>query len=402
MAAVNCDDDENKPLCGKMGVQGFPTLKLVIPSKKPGKPRVEDYRGARSAKAIVDAVVEKIPNHVKRVTDKDLEDWLAADKSTPKAMLFTEKGTTSALLRSLAIDFLGSINFGQIRNKESTAVEKFGIEKFPTFVLLPGGEQEPMVYNGELNKEDMAAFLSQVAEPNSASGQEKDKKSKAPKGTSTAAADDATETVSDDSEDKTEAGDSSSFRKSAPQAPPLPILMSSDDIHGLCLSPKSGTCVLVLTTPDPATPEFPSGTLEAFTSLAEIKHKYDARHAKIFPFYSVPGFVEDVSVLKDKLGLKFDHGVEIIAVNARRGWWRRYGSEVFGVVELEAWIDAIRLGEGEKQKLPERIVREEKEPEGESKQEETPESVAEEVPPSEPEQESKKPEPQPGPGRDEL
>ena len=36
VAAVNCDDDENKPLCGRLGIQGFPTLKIVTPSKKPG------------------------------------------------------------------------------------------------------------------------------------------------------------------------------------------------------------------------------------------------------------------------------------------------------------------------------------------------------------------------------
>ena len=402
MAAVNCDDDENKPLCGKMGIQGFPTLKLIVPSKKPGKPRVEDYKGARSAKAVVDAVVEKIPNHVKRVTDKDAEDWLAADKTAAKAILFTEKGTTSALLRSLAIDFLGSINFAQVRNKESTIVEKFGVEKFPTLVLLPGGEQEPLVYTGELNKEDMVAFLSQAAEPNVASGQEKNKKSKEHKESFTAPAEDATETVSEASKEKADAEDSSTSRKYTPQAPPLPILMSGDDIHRSCLSPKSGICVLALTTPDPATPDFPRGALEAFTSLAEIKHKHDARHAKIFPFYSVPGFIEDVGVLKDKLDLKFDHGVEILAVNARRGWWRRYGSGEFSVGELEAWIDTIRLGEIEKQKLPEGIVREAKEPEAESNQGETPEPATEDVAPSEPEQEPKEPEPQPGPGRDEL
>ena len=52
VAAVNCDDESNKPFCGRMGVQGFPTLKIVKPGKKPGKPIVEDYQGARSAKAI--------------------------------------------------------------------------------------------------------------------------------------------------------------------------------------------------------------------------------------------------------------------------------------------------------------------------------------------------------------
>lgn len=145
-----------------MGVQGFPTLKVVRPGKK--RPVVEDYQGARSAKAIVDAVVEKIPNHVKRVGDKDLDGFL--EEKTAKAILFTEKGTTSALLRALAIDFLGSVQFAQIRNKEKKAVDKFGVEKFPTLVLLPGGDKEALVYDGELKKDPMVEFISQVAAPN--------------------------------------------------------------------------------------------------------------------------------------------------------------------------------------------------------------------------------------------
>ena len=37
---------------------------------------------------------------------------------------------------ALAIDFLGSIQVAQVRNKEKKAVESLGIDKFPTLVLL--------------------------------------------------------------------------------------------------------------------------------------------------------------------------------------------------------------------------------------------------------------------------
>lgn len=117
---MNCDDDANKQFCGAMGVQGFPTLKTVRPGKNPGsKPIVEDYNGPRSAKGIVDAVVDKINNHVKRVTDKDIDKFLETNPEKPKAILFTEKGTTSALLRSIAIDFLDVISVAQVRDKET-------------------------------------------------------------------------------------------------------------------------------------------------------------------------------------------------------------------------------------------------------------------------------------------
>ncbi|KAF3764197.1 thioredoxin-domain-containing protein, partial [Cryphonectria parasitica EP155] len=84
VAAVNCDDDANKPLCGQFGVQGFPTLKIVRPGSKKGKPVVEDYQGQRSAKAIVEAVVDKINNHVKRVNDKDIDEFLSTKNESAK------------------------------------------------------------------------------------------------------------------------------------------------------------------------------------------------------------------------------------------------------------------------------------------------------------------------------
>jgi protein disulfide-isomerase A6 len=41
VAAIDCDDEKNKPTCSQFGVQGFPTLKTFRPSGKKGKPTVE-------------------------------------------------------------------------------------------------------------------------------------------------------------------------------------------------------------------------------------------------------------------------------------------------------------------------------------------------------------------------
>src|SRR4051812_24672100 len=98
-----------------MGVQGFPTLKIVRPRKGGGKPVVEDYKGERSAAAIVEAVVSGINNHVTKVSDKDVDRFLSEKNETAKAILFTDKGTTSALIKSIAIDFLDVITIAQAR-----------------------------------------------------------------------------------------------------------------------------------------------------------------------------------------------------------------------------------------------------------------------------------------------
>lgn len=167
VAAINCDENSNKEFCGGMGVQGFPTLKIIKPSKTPGKPTVEDYQGPRTASGIVDAVKLAIPNHVKRISDKSLNGWLETSNDTTKAILFSEKGTTGALIKVLSAEFLGSIKFAQIRSKETVAVETFGVSEFPTLLILPGGSQEPVKYEGAFSKTAMKEFLSEYASPKS-------------------------------------------------------------------------------------------------------------------------------------------------------------------------------------------------------------------------------------------
>jgi protein disulfide-isomerase A6 len=165
VAAVNCDEEMNKPFCGSMGVQGFPTLKIVRPGKKPGKPTVEDYQGERSAKGIVNAVKDKVPNSVKRINDKSLDEWLQENKDSAKAILFSDKGVVSATMKALAIDFAGLVSVAQIKKSEKATVEKYGITKYPSLILLQPGTEEPIKFDGKVEKEAMVKFLSQVAPP---------------------------------------------------------------------------------------------------------------------------------------------------------------------------------------------------------------------------------------------
>ncbi|KAJ5186997.1 hypothetical protein N7449_009991 [Penicillium cf. viridicatum] len=365
VAAINCDDDENKPFCGQMGVQGFPTLKIVTPSKKPGKPRVEDYQGARSAKGIVDAVVDHIPNHVKRATDKDLDKWLGQNEDRPKAILFTEKGTTGALIRALAIDFLGAIDIAQVRNKETVSVKKYGVTELPALVLIPGTDAEPKIYDGELKKKPITEFLSQAATPNpdasprSASNSKPKPKPKSKPASKPTVVDDAEDLKPTASQDQDETDPSAKPVQVPIPAPPIPTLSTPESLESACLAPKSGTCVLVIL-PEASEPDtaLPASATEALANVAEIGHKHAQRGTHLFPLYAVPAINTGSKTLREALELGDGQTVEIIALNARRGWWRRFSSADadFGAVAVESWVDGIRLGEGVKQKLPEGIV----------------------------------------------
>ncbi|RMZ78065.1 hypothetical protein DV737_g4037, partial [Chaetothyriales sp. CBS 132003] len=382
VAAVNCDEEDNKPFCASFGVQGFPTLKIVRPGKKRGKPVVEDYQGPREAKAIVDAVVDKIPNHVQRLKEANVEAWLADTTTPAKAILFTERGTTSALIRSLAVDFLGSIKIGQIRNTEHAVVDKFGINKFPSVVLFPGGGQDPIVYTDEMQKQPLINFLSQVAPPNPDPAPKKAKTSSSAKPSKQAKKPSTTSTLPEASE--AHKASSSHFEDAAgtstivldddtptesplpiveqekpivvpePEAaPPIPTLATPAELEEKCIAEKSGTCILVLlpvgTDPDALLPE---SAVNALNSLAEIADKHSKRKDHTFPFYSVPAENERAKAIRAELGLGHDLDLDIIALNNKRGWWRRYAEQGYDLAAIETFVDAIKLGEGPKQKLP--------------------------------------------------
>ncbi|KAL7810879.1 hypothetical protein V8C26DRAFT_409636 [Trichoderma gracile] len=365
VAAVDCDDDANKALCGSLGVKGFPTLKIVRPGKKPGsRPVVEDYQGQRTAGAIADAVVAKINNHVVKLTDKDIDAFLEKDAEKPKAILFTEKGTTSALLRSLAIDFLDAVTIGQVRNKEKAAVDKFGISSFPSFVLIPGGGKEPIVYSGELNKKDMVDFLKQVAEPNPDPAPSNGKSGKKASSSKDKASKEAPK-AGDESSSSTASSETSTAAAPESTLIDIPALTSKAELVEHCLLPKSQTCVLAFV---PASASEMRNKILSAVSQLHTKYVHGKRH---FPFFSVDSDVEGSAALKEALGLSGK--IELVALNARRGWWRRYEDGEFSVHSVESWIDAVRMGEGEKKKLPEGVVVEKAEPTEEAKTEtETP------------------------------
>ncbi|KAM0344472.1 hypothetical protein ACHAPU_007444 [Fusarium lateritium] len=341
VAAIDCDEESNKQLCGSMGVQGFPTLKIVRPGKKTGRPVVEDYQGQRSAGAIQEAVMSKINNHVTRVSDKDLDSFLEGDK--PKAILFTSKGTTSALLRSIAIDFLDVISVGQIRDKEIAAVKKFGVEKFPALVLIPNEGKDHVVYDGELVKKDMIKFLTQAGQPNPihASGNAKSTKAKKDN-TKSAKKSKATEAAKEQS--TTESKDSTA-ESAIPSIIPISIMTGLDQLTKECLAPKSHTCVLVFTPGEAGE--------KAVGSLSHLNTKYTHGGRNTFPLIAVPSDSDAASTLPKALGLKKE--VNLIAINTRRNWWRQYEGD-FSLSSVENWIDTIRMGEGAKQKIPEGVV----------------------------------------------
>ncbi|XP_014556323.1 hypothetical protein COCVIDRAFT_26859 [Bipolaris victoriae FI3] len=379
VAAVNCDEEMNKPFCGNMGVQGFPTLKIVRPSKKYGKPTVEDYQGPRSAKGIVETVKDKVPNQVKRVNDKNLDEWLQENKDNAKAILFSEKGVVSATLRALAIDFAGIVSVAQIKKTEKAAVEKYGITEYPTLILIPAGSDTPIKHEGKADKAAMVKFLSQVAPPNPDCPPPKEKKAKGKKDSkkdskasskfskASAAHKDAeassaaTSATEETVEQSTESPDPNIKDEDTPNPvvlpeeelkPTIPLIVESAELQSLCLTDQSKTCILALLPKD----ETSETATTAVASLASIHKKYDVAGSHLFPFVSVASTNPLAATLIAELSLGSADQVHLIATNGKRAWYKKYSGTSFGLQEVEQWVDAIRMGEGKKEKLSDSLL----------------------------------------------
>ncbi|KAI8373215.1 uncharacterized protein BYT42DRAFT_62213 [Radiomyces spectabilis] len=178
VAAVNCDDEKNRPLCGEYGIQGFPTIKIFRTdrNKKSGartrKPT--DYQGPRDAKAIVDHLLSIQPSNVRFIKQDaskvksqrsiHIDDFLANQNETlPKALLFTDKSTTTPLYKALSVEFGDDrMLFGEIKKTEKSILDTYSIKAFPTLLVITS-QNEPVIYKGALKYEALRQFLEQHA-----------------------------------------------------------------------------------------------------------------------------------------------------------------------------------------------------------------------------------------------
>ena len=365
-----------------MGIKGFPTLKTVRVTGSRGKPIIQDYNGPRTAAGIVEAVKGLIPNVVQKVTDDKLESFFSENNSTAKALLFSDKGSTAALVKVLANEYATNMNFAQIRDKEEAANKMFGVTSYPTIVVLPGGSKDPVVYDGKVEKKALNEFFSQYAsiyeppkEEKKEKGSKTDKKSalsdsstfaeasasdKSSKA-SEAAASATAETLEDDNlteSPKPIVDEEAPTPIPVPDAVPLiDILDTYEQVQKHCLGPKTQTCVLAFL---PGTideeSEQPEPNKDALVSLAKIARKHKERGDHLFPFYAVPDANPGFAALKTAIGFN-DDGVQLLAINGKRSWYKQYdGEKGYGIDGVEGWIDGIRFGEGKKEKLPEGLV----------------------------------------------
>ncbi|AET40638.1 protein disulfide isomerase MPD1 Ecym_6256 [Eremothecium cymbalariae DBVPG len=197
VAAVNCDEAKNKRLCAKHRIQGFPTLMVFRPPKvdvnKPGsvtkrsmRHGMEVYSGAQEVKPLVNFAVSRIKNYVtKWMHIGKLGDVVQNTDSSIRyaALLISKRDMISPVYKSIAIDWLGKIEFYYISHARLAGAKSFelpshpNIEAFVRGLITADHEESKLVLfdkekdelhvfgEGAIKKLNVATFLSQFETP---------------------------------------------------------------------------------------------------------------------------------------------------------------------------------------------------------------------------------------------
>lgn len=127
IADVDCTEADNKDLCGKMGVRGYPTLKLFNEGDTEGEP----YEGGRDFKSLKAAADKLGPScSVKNYDLCDAKEKAAIDelrKLTPEerlAQIQTAEESIESLESKFKVDLEGlQATYKKLLEEKDTAVE---------------------------------------------------------------------------------------------------------------------------------------------------------------------------------------------------------------------------------------------------------------------------------------
>jgi len=165
VAAVNCD--EEKELAGMFEIKGFPTIMFFGSESSPNPHRKgmpwknpEPYQGQRTASAIANYAISRLPNYV---ISKNIDSFLKDSSELNKVVLFTDKKKTTNLYKALSVEFKDRLAFSEVHKSNSALIEEFGVTEFPTFVVVEGENRHP--FEGKPSRDNLVKFFEKFAKP---------------------------------------------------------------------------------------------------------------------------------------------------------------------------------------------------------------------------------------------
>jgi len=160
VAAIDCGKEEE--LCEEFGVFDIPQIMIYTENTTEDGER---FRGEMKQPHISRAATRKMQSFVSIVSNSNYDSFVDRDRLTKhKVMLFNDKKITPSVYKAHSKKFLGKLDFAETRHSETELVAKFGIETFPTLLVLTdpegfAGEK----YEGEMKPDQVEKFLSNYA-----------------------------------------------------------------------------------------------------------------------------------------------------------------------------------------------------------------------------------------------
>ncbi|KZV70814.1 disulfide isomerase [Peniophora sp. CONT] len=163
--AVDCDAEQNKPLCAQQGVQGFPTVK-IFPRGKSLPPKPFDGQD-RIASEFFSWAERSVPSRSKKLYEtKSIEPWISENTSHDRLLLLTKAEKVPLLWSVLANKFRDNFKFAYHRDRKGKSSVALGFEaggeKESKLLVYPKGSTTPVRYDGLLKLDPLSKFFNFV------------------------------------------------------------------------------------------------------------------------------------------------------------------------------------------------------------------------------------------------
>lgn len=159
VGAVNCVNDEE--ICDEYSVRDTP--KVLFFPETGSEP--EPYRGRMNFKAMFAFGSGNMQNFVRKVNKENYDDFISERQELYHVILFTNKKVTPPLLKAISKVYLNKLYIGEIKHTQKELVDKYNIQKFPTFLVVTNEDSgEYVEYKDEMNNfESIKKFLRNYA-----------------------------------------------------------------------------------------------------------------------------------------------------------------------------------------------------------------------------------------------
>ncbi|KAJ3123458.1 protein disulfide isomerase (PDI) protein [Nowakowskiella sp. JEL0407] len=338
VVAIDCDT--HKSLCGLHQIQGFPTIKLFTADKKKSP---QDYQGGRTAKDIVDYVVDKLPlTYVTKLEASGYDAFLEKQPELPKVFLVHSKGAVPPLYKALSLEYNNRATFAFGKEKDTALLEKLSIKSVPAVVVVTPSK-EIVAFDGKLKHDPLVEFLNKYAAPVLVK-EKAEKKKKAKAETKKPA---AKEEKKEEATRTTEAEEKPSPTK-APFDPVIPELTSEEDFNKQCRE-FDGVCAITFVNYDVSSPESKKEYEEAIETIRKLKKQLHEMTKPIAPIFDIYKFVWVNSAVRGKKIIRdfdiADASPAMVTVTMKKEMFRIYRG-AWETAGIEKYLELMAMGIG--------------------------------------------------------